>query len=291
MKFKSLGIGSLALCTFVFVFFYVYTTPAVNVWSMDMSFSSWRIGQGTPWGNTFITNSETSCNIQARVRYDPDTFPLPIVDGPNWKVTMTHGFTFDSASDTEEYQKTGNGDAHVPSGHPNNGRGNTPMQVRLTATLTCGSHPDSEGAITKTITKTIKQDTIDQIRQEYVDHGINVPSRSDFTSNSNYNTGDYGYAIDQNLAGRKSAWATACGVTQTDMRLSSGYRNPEHNRHHIGTPGNRGARRSAHQYGRALDIYTIDVNNDGNINVTDSDLMITAARQAGARYWKDYPTR
>ena len=288
MKFRSLGVGIFVLSTFAFVFVYAYTALATDVWSMDISFGSWRIGQGLPWASTFITNSETSCSINATVQYDPDTFPFPIIDGPDWNVTMTHGFSFANADNTAQYNKTASGNAHVPSSHPSNGRGNTPMLVTMNVTITCGSDSDSDGALSKTIIKTVKQDTIDQIRQEYVDHGITVPSRSDFTSSSNYNSGDYGYAIDRDLNARKSAWATACNVTSADMSLSSGYRNPEHNRHHISPAGALGSR---HQYGDALDIYTIDLNDDGKIDKIDSDKMITAARQTGARYWKDYPTR
>ena len=280
MKFKSLGGGIFVLCTCAFVFVYAYTALAVDVWAKEIYFASWRIGQGMPWGKTFITNSETSCSINATVQYDPDTFPYPIIDGPDWNVTMTHGFSFANADDTARYEKTASGNAHVPSSHPSNGRGNTPMQVTMNVTITCGSDSDSDGAISKTIVKTVKQDTRDQIRQEYVDHSISVPSRSDFTSSSNYNSGDYGYAIDRNLAGRKSAWATACNVTSADMRLSSGYRNPEHNRHHIGSRP--GGLRSLHQYGRALDIYTIDLDNDGNIDEVDSNLMAEAAESTGA---------
>ena len=291
MRFKSLGVGFFALCTCAFVFVYTYTGFSTNVegpYSMDLSFRSWKIGQSkqyyenspAPQGvETFITNTETSCKIVARLNYDPDDFPL-VIDGPDWNVTMTHGFTFANADNTARYDKTASGNAHVPSRHPSNGRGNKPMSVTMKVTVTSGSDSDSDGAISKTIMKNVKQDTIDQIRQEYVDHSISVPSRSDFTSSSNYNSGDYGYAIDRNLAGRKSAWATACNVTSADMRLSSGYRNPEHNRHHIGS--RLGALRGLHQYGRALDIYTIDLDNDGNIDEVDSNLMAEAAESTGA---------
>lgn len=292
MKFKSLGAGIFTICTLGFVFLYIYTALAVDIYifNCEISFSQWKIGQGYYFSDTFITDTETSCNITARVRYDPDDFPFSIIDGPDWNVTMTHGFIFDRADDTNIYDEIGLGNAHVPSSCSNNGRGNTPMSVTMSVTITWGSHPDSEGAESKTIVKTITQDTIDQIRQEYVDHGIPVPSRSAFTKNSSYNTGDYSYAVDRDLAGRKVNWAVALDVDALDeLRLSSGYRNPEHNRHHIGTPKKRGALKSRHQYGDALDIYTFDVNNDGVIDVTDSDEMIDGAEEAGASKTWGYP--
>ena len=275
MKFKSLGIGIFVLCTCVFVFVYAYTALAVNVWAKEIYFASWRIGQGMPWGKTFITNSETSCSINATVQYDPDTFPYPIIDGPDWNVTMTHGFSFANADDTVRYNKTASGNAHVPRSHPSNGRGNTPMQVTMNVTITCGSDSDSDGAISKTIVKTVKQDTKDQIRQEYVDHSISVPDRSKFggdRGDAYDNQDDYGYAIHEPARGNLTRWSQEFGHT---ISISSGYRNPEHNLHHVG-----GTLRSNHQYGIAIDGAISDYDGDGSTE-DDRQEMYDAADELG----------
>ena len=142
MKFRNLGVGIFVLCTCAFVFVYAYTgfsTTVEGPYHIDLSFRSWKIGQSktyyenspAPQGiKTFITNAETSCTIVARVNFDPDDYPLAI-DGPDWNVTMTHGFGFANADDTTRYQKTASGNAHVPRSHPNNGRGNKPMSVTM----------------------------------------------------------------------------------------------------------------------------------------------------------------
>ena len=278
MKFRSLGVGIFVLSTFAFVFVYAYTALAVDVWAMDISFGSWRIGQGAPWASTFITNSETSCSINTTVQYDPDTFPFPIIDGPDWNVTMTHGFSFANADDTARYEKTASGNAHVPSSHPSNGRGNTPMQVTMNVTITCGSDSDSDGALSKTIIKTVKQDTIDQIRQEYVDHSITVPARSQFGSDrgDRYdNQDDYGYAIHKPARSNLAAWRAEFKRVMeisNDIEISSGYRNPEHNLHHVG-----GVPNSNHQYGIAIDGAIMDYNGNG-VSSDDRLGMHNAAR-------------
>ena len=273
MKFKSLGVGIFVLSTFAFVFVYAYTALATDVWSMDISFGSWRIGQGLPWASTFITNSETSCSINATVQYDPDTFLFPIIDGPDWNVTMTHGFSFANADNTAEYNKTASGNAHVPSSHSSNGRGNTPMSVTMTVTITSGS--GSDDAISKTIIKIVKQDTRDQIRQEYVDHEISVPDRSKFgpdRGDAYDNQDDYGYAIHEPATGNLTRWSQEFGHA---ISISSGYRNPEHNLHHVG-----GVPNSNHQYGIAIDGAIRDYDGDGSTE-DDRDEMWNTADDLG----------
>ena len=286
MRFKSLGVGFFALCTCAFVFVYTYTGFSTNVegpYSMDLSFRSWKIGQSkqyyenspAPQGvETFITNTETSCKIVARLNYDPDDFPL-VIDGPDWNVTMTHGFTFANADNTARYDKTASGNAHVPSRHPSNGRGNKPMSVTMKVTVTSGSDSDSDGAISKTIMKNVKQDTIDQIRQEYVDHSISVPDRSKFGGDHGDaydNQDDYGYAIHEPARGNLTRWSQEFGHT---ISISSGYRNPEHNLHHVG-----GVPNSNHQYGTAIDGAIRDYDGDGSTE-DDRDEMWNAADDLG----------
>lgn len=149
------------------------------------------------------------------------------------------------------------------------------MKILLTTilqiTITWGSHPDSPGAESKTIVKTIRQDTIDQIRQEYVDHGISVPARSSFGADRGDaydNMDDYGYAIHEPARSYHALWSKEF---KHDIIITSGYRNPEHNTHHVG-----GTNDSLHQYGRGFDGGIIDYDGD-NSTVDDRQGMIDAA--------------
>ena len=206
------------------------------------------------------------------------------------------------------YYGTANGDTQKPQPHPYNGRPdegeegnlqyNVPMKVTIKFVGYYGTDPSNQQEVG--ISKTLTQDEIDQMRQEYVDHDIDVPSRDSFTNDADlfaiYVTPsqdeDYSYLVYDNLAGRHADWADECEkilkkskpnatVTADNLVVSSGYRSPEHNRHH-GVGGKIG---SKHQYGIALDITTIDLNGDGSVTKSeDGPLMRNAADSAGAGY-------
>lgn len=238
----------------------------------------------------------------------------------HWEVEMTHGFEFSIVpwqyGDTGDLETdfcmagTGIGNSHQPQDHPHNGRGdivygsfqhNVPMSVTIRFIGWYGSDPNNQKMIFKE--KVIYQDEIDEVRQEYVDHDIPVPSRTSFREDqSAYNDGCGGPFVDAGLLGYETAWAAACdaiikekdpnkSITINDLSVSSAYRNPEHNRHHIVNPP--GAPRSRHQYGDALDVLYVDLNNDGHATKDgDAELMEKAAYNASATkvFWKTYST-
>jgi len=240
-----------------------YTALAASI--DEFSFSQWTIGQGAQNSTTFITNNETSCTISAGVTY----VAIGTIDGPDWNVTMSHGFTFDNATDTDSYQDTGNGNAHVPANHPTTGRDGA-MSVQMYVTLKAEVYNDM---VIQIIGKNISQDTTDQIRQEYVDHGINVQARNAFVAAAGHelNFGDYNLAILQPAQGRLADWRNEYAHAIT---VTSGFRNPEHNRHHLNPPG---ALNSQHQFGTAVDASVVDHDNPPNGRQDDSQEMINAA--------------
>lgn len=164
----------------------------------------------------------------------------------------------------------------------------------------------------------------DQMRQEYLDHimiartnkpktyqkygDVSVPSRSEFSTADGYSDAHaHSLMINKNLATKKLHWAQACDkyvgeVLEKEHRIENlhktgGYRNAHHHVYHVSQgPSSDTAFLSAHQYGRALDVRTVDMDNDGTLENTratnweDSEDMADAARQyaaAGYRRW-DY---
>ncbi len=210
---------------------------------------------------------------------------------------MTHGFAFKTLNwftgpigdvYTDFWMiGGGNGDAHGAKG-----RGG-PMSVTIKFK---GTYYDAANDLQEVVAKIdIDQDEKDQVRQEYVDHGITVPSRDVFTKgDGEYNTGDYtgknGYYIEDNLSQRETDWAAECQkilrnmpgkaqeiITKDDLHVTSAYRNPERNQR-VG-----GSKTSRHQYGDALDVGYVDVNGDGKkTKAGDAALMARAAKAAKA---------
>ena len=211
-----------------------------------------------------------------------------------------------------------------------NGRNNNPIKVTVKFIGYYGSNPNNQKTVE--IKSTWIQDSKDMLRQEYVDMTppderaeLPVPSKSSFvyTISSNgvdqWNTGHYGYMIDDGLKSKKSSWLakvnklyregkrdpdgnTLTEFTDTDFQVNSGYRNPYHQRFHVGS----NAFHSRHPFGDALDIQTLDVDGDGlgpnrieqvHGNESKSDdgvAMQRAAEAANAKYtasWKDYTTQ
>ena len=159
------------------------------------------------------------------------------------------------------------------------GRGG-PLKYLVAARL------EIEGSV---ITKedSIKQDELDQCRQEYIDLNKHfLPGREEFVNEGTYvdpghfpfseiNTGDYSWAIftiAQHLENIRNA------IGSQNMPVNSGYRNPVHNAN-IG-----GATESRHIYGDAVDIALRDYNNDGKVDREDWVYMRNAAYTEGATY-------
>ena len=308
MKAKYI-LYSLLLLIFAFVPFqqswteiYIYQTePCIRL-------GSWQIGQSSGSGNTimtsFITNSETTCCVKVDVSYcqsQPSSYVYPIEDF-DFEITMNNGFTVSNRVESTsgpaasllspstifsvDAKLEGIKDTtQVETCDRLNGRNNIPMKVTVKFKGYYGSgHPKK----TVTLEKTWTQDTLDEIRQEYVDMTppsssgaqLPVPSKSSFVptisgnGNDLWNTGHYEYMIDDGLTGKKSSWLGEVNTYRTANNLSqftdnqfevnSAYRNPYHQRFHVGAPsGVVASFHSRHCYGDALDVRTIDVDGDG----------------------------
>lgn len=141
-------------------------------------------------------------------------------------------------------------------------------------------------------TTTIKQDVIDQIRQEYVDMSkARTPARTEFSNGgasaqghftfAEMNSGDFAFAIvaPALYAGLESM---RTNLGNQAIGVTSGYRNPRHNAA-IG-----GAAESQHIYGTAADMHIADYNGDGQTNQADWNIMSATATAAGATFIEPY---
>jgi hypothetical protein len=126
-------------------------------------------------------------------------------------------------------------------------------------------------------------DELDRLRDEYASRSRPVPRRDEFTQSresahfrfAELNDGDYNWALitDRLLA---SLEAARTHVGSKTLNVTSGYRNPVRNDQLPGSAPN-----SRHQYGDAADITPSDLNEDGNADSLDRDLLYTAALSAG----------
>lgn len=149
-----------------------------------------------------------------------------------------------------------------------NGRNNEPIEVSVKFIGYYGTDPNKIEKVE--LVDTWTQDAIDRIRQEYVDMTppgnkaeLPVPPRESFVptittvDQDRWNTGhDSTLMIDDGLIGKRGDWLTEVNVrreqesekrvaeglsalldfTTANMRVTSGYRNPYHNRFHVGVP-------------------------------------------------------
>lgn len=127
------------------------------------------------------------------------------------------------------------------------------LSYKVTATVT-----DGQGHVIESETKTVTQDEIDTVREEYVEFGLPVPGRGQFTGepprDPGINTGDYGVMVWNNdftaaLNALAFAW-TSFG----EWQVNSQYRNPVHQQLHVGSEPS-----SAHPYSCAADLQTFPV--------------------------------
>ena len=266
----------------------------------------WTIGQSTGSGNTlattFIANSEKTACVKVNVKYcenQSSAYVYPI-ERFDFEITMNNGFTVrkqvetTSGPDASEFSSdttfsvdamlAGPADTEtIGSCNGLNGRDNTPMAVTIKFK---GYSSDFENPVV-THTKTWTQDTVDMLRQEYVDMTppgsraeLPVPAREEFKSEDQFNleissndvddwnTGHYTYMIDDGLKAKKDAWLSEVNeyrkankkavFSDRDFKVNSAYRNPYHQRFHV-----EGSFHSRHCYGNALDVETLDVDGDG----------------------------
>ena len=305
-----------------------------------LSLTNWKAGQADYRELTFVTNEEKKCKLYAKVSYNdpseahirPESHTWVPMSGSMTPTSMSHDFVFSMQPKMGRHHfalyADGKGPAHTFVPHPGdnddalNGRNNEPMKIEIRflaifkCPRACADCPNScpyasgyGGEVSYDLRQDLKQDGIDQMRQEYVDHAIDLPSRSDFIAATDtfYTTrdADYAYMIGEKLAGYRRAWAEKCTevkiketgdpnakVEASDLIVNSGYRNPEHNDHVYKDP-KKANKTSEHQYGIALDVRNIDLDGDGEvIKGKDGPLMERAAWQAGAGYadWTRYNT-
>jgi len=220
-----------------------------------LHFTYWKAGQGqaNTESGTFITNTETTCELIVRVAYEdtqPDT--AYTLTRYAWEVSGSHGFTFTGQSRASgavgttstifSYEGDGTGDEHTATNRshcpnyrgtatPRNGRNDLPIKITVKFVGYYGTNPNNQQKLT--LTKTLTQDVIDQIRQEYLDNrriqarhkpgdtAIPIPSRSDFSSSNSYNDGHYGQMIDKNLSTKQTHWTQACDKKAKELKASA----------------------------------------------------------------------
>lgn len=139
----------------------------------------------------------------------------------------------------------------------------------------------------------LKQDDIDQCRQEYIDMIRNyIPIRDDLINSkgsdhfSLYELSWTSHYTDCHTSEVRATYikciltngleATRNNLENT-MGVSSGYRNPMKQ-----AEVSAGTTEGLHQYGQAVDIYTKDYDKDGDIDGADWDHLRNAAKDAGA---------
>lgn len=212
----------------------------------QLKFTKWKAGQGQEYTasnppHTFITDTETTCEITATVAYassqPSSVYPLT---GYTWQVTGSHGYTFTTQTETSgpvgqtgttfTLTATGTGNQHNSSsgGHrPMRGRSEKPIKftVKFIGQYGSGSGSDPQ---TVEVEVVFEQDEKDQMRQEYLDSrrlhethrsadvnatygDLRVPGRGAFTkSGQRFNDGHYSYLINKNLEDKILHWWQAC---------------------------------------------------------------------------------
>lgn len=154
-------------------------------------------------------------------------------------------------------------------------------------------------------TNTVTQDVRDTIRQEYVNHGISVPSRSGFTSvvgSLHFSASEISqsaYAVmvgDPGLIGEavrteyNQQLRTALGnpnFPDQGLNMSSGWRNPERNENVFGVVS------SIHQYGNAADlqILTSTVTASGLTSAQLWTILAAAGDAVGTAFCENGPSQ
>ena len=209
-----------------------------------LEFTKWQAGQGQEYTasnplHTFITDTETTCEITATVAYassqPSSVYPLT---GYTWQVTGSHGYTFTTQTEasgpvgqtgtTFKLTATGTGDEHNASsgGHrPMRGRSEKPITFTVKFIGEYGTDPNNQQELS--ISVDFEQDEKDQMRQEYLDvrrlhkenrssatntyGNLRIPSRGELgKSGERFNDGHYSYLINKSLETKILHWWQAC---------------------------------------------------------------------------------
>ena len=260
---------SLFLILFFFVCFSVFgvllTFSSTGTSAPKLQFTKWQAGQGQEYTasnppHTFITDTETTCEITATVAYAASQ-PSPVypLTGYTWQVTGSHGYTFTTQMEasgpvgqmgtTFKLTATGTGDAHNSStgGHrPMRGRSEKPIKFTVKFIGEYGTDPNNQQEIS--ISVDFEQDKKDQIRQEYLDvrrlhethrtadknrqYGdLRIPSRGEFTKfGQRFNNGHYSYLINKSLEDKILHWWQACDKVAYEKLKNDDLKNDKGNK-------------------------------------------------------------
>ena len=141
MKTKHIVISFfLLLCVFVpFDHSLRSATIPVDTVQLNPIFTYWQAGRGEAMSETFITNSETTCCVEARVTWDSSVYnSWPFLHTKSfWEVQGSHGFSVESSEKpgyvgAYAFRAKLNGDPDTEwVAHPQNGRANEPITLTI----------------------------------------------------------------------------------------------------------------------------------------------------------------
>ena len=230
-----------------------------------LKFTKWQAGQGQEYTvsnppHTFITDTETTCQITATVAYaSSQPSSVSPLTSYTWAVTGSHGYTFtrqteasgpvDQTGTTFKLTATGTGDEHNSStgGHrPMRGRDEKPIKFTVKFIGEYGSDPNNKQEVTLEVV--FEQDEKDQMRQEYLDvrrlhethrsaednnqYGdLRIPGRGELdTSGQRFNNGHYSYLINKNLEDKILHWWQACDKYAYEILANDDLKNDQGNK-------------------------------------------------------------
>ncbi len=275
---------------FVFYLFSVSGSDSGQKGTPPMEFKSWQVDRsdkGTDSNDkkhkSFITSTQTLCRWTASVGYqsgidasstspiDPSTVKWSVEDAShgmkldtksvkqNWsgpdpsQLDTSTSFNVIGALTVPPYKRNTSctaSDAKRSERKPVH-RGGKKMKFTLKFTA------QTEDGQKVAYTLELKQDDIDQIRQEYVDYNRLIPSYDHFTDEDTYDFGHYKKMLNVKLDTNFQNWIDAMNTQRQDINLentkkknnaeelpdlekadftlNSGYRNPHHNFDHAGS--------------------------------------------------------
>ena len=310
-----------------------------------VKFKEWQVGRSKKGTDTtskehksFITSKEDVCYFTASAGYDGNQGDNVSPIDPStvtWGVEkLSHGMTVEG-----ELKNNWSGDSHpsklaastsfnvvgklkVPkhigtskshcsnysgTDTPTNGRADTPMTFTIKF-----SAKTEDGQDILPVTLELKQNEIDEMRQEYMDMArqttirkekvdgnvLRVPSRTEFEldPSEGYNNSHYSHMMGKTVLPKKhTSWTAAFkkhakekfkNTEAPDLEKTGAYRNPHHHYYHV--PNGSSSPRGWHQFGLALDVRgkDIDINKDKKKGtLTDRLEMANAAKKYAGASW------
>ena len=302
------------LLTFAFLMPSFSATSSGSLEKPTVFFKSWRIGRSA--GNrtdndlhkSFITSTETTCWIFAEVGYasnqnpantdaiDPDTVDWGIENmstgmavaeppGENWSgkhpsklsgetsFNMVAKLSLKAHDDTSVYPAFSTACASDADRQTRTVKHRGGEKMHMTLKFTAQTlHYDQDIVLTLPL----RQQEVDQLRQEYLDLTRKIPGRGEFKDADGdfhnfgkvfYDFGHYTIMMYSDLKGKHGDWTSSVNdiyrsapgmdpFTRGDMFVTSAFRNPHHNDYHARELTSRATEtlHGLHQYGLALDV-------------------------------------